>query len=240
MAGRGGLGPAAGTVLAGVALLLGFLVTQDVRTVAFLDRTVTAREGRILGALVTQTADADARLARQAAALRAALGSGSLAPPAGSARRRAALAAARAAAGLTPVSGPGVVVTISDSTRTAYPGEPALFQLVHDQYVLHVVGLLAAAGAQAVAVNGQRYGMESAIFCAGPTISVNGVKEASPYVVTAVGPPGALLGALAADPDIQGWSQFVSIQYRSRDRVTVPPYSPPPGGLTWVRAGSGS
>lgn len=124
-------------------------------------------------------------------------------------------------AGLTPVEGPGVEVTLHDAAKPSYPGEPPVYQLVHDQYVLHVVALLSAAGATAISINGQRYVSTTSIFCAGPTIRINGINYGSPYVVRAVGPPQALLTALSDDPDVQGWSQLVSISYRAESRLKV-------------------
>lgn len=143
------------------------------------------------------------------------------------------LAAAQGQAGLAAVSGVGVTVVLQDAARPSFPGEPAQLQLVHDQYVLHIVGLLSAAGARAISIAGQRYVSTTAIYCAGPTISVNGVTSGSPFVIRAVGQPTRLLAALANDPDVQGWSQLVSIQFHAASQVRVAPLPVMPN-LSWL------
>lgn len=200
--------------------LLAFWLVQEIRVQALLLRTAAIQRGQTLSYLVGQaTRETDAlqarvdRLRRELATLPA--------PPQAVPGKLAAL---ETGAGLTALTGPGVTVSLADSPRPTYPGEPADYQLVHDQYVLHVVGLLFGAGATAVAINGQRYVSRTAIFCAGPTIRVNGVVSGSPFVVAALGAPGPMLAALANDPDIQGWGELVQIRYRAASTVTIPPY----------------
>jgi uncharacterized protein YlxW (UPF0749 family) len=100
-------------------------------------------------------------------------------------------------AGLLPVLGPGVSVTMTDSTRPVTPGENPNNFIIHDEDVLRVVNELAAGGAEALAINGQRIVGRSEIRCAGPTITINGVRTAPPIVITAIGDPAALETALA-------------------------------------------
>ncbi|MBX5467640.1 MAG: DUF881 domain-containing protein [Firmicutes bacterium] len=208
--------------LAGLALVLGFLLAQQAAVEARLAENAAAQEGKNLAYLITRAVEGNHALAQEVAAEQAALKAASPPPP-----PTAALAAARAAAGLTPVSGPGVVVSMEDAQSPRFPGEPPDFELVHDQYVLHVVALLSAAGARAIAINGQRYVATTAIFCAGPTIRINGVPYGSPFVITAVGPPAAMLAALNQDVDVQGWSELVVLQYHAASSLTIPPYRGP-------------
>jgi uncharacterized protein YlxW (UPF0749 family) len=202
-----------------VAGFLAFWLVQEIRVQALLLQTAAIQRGQTLSYLVGQATQQTAALQAQVDRLRREL---AVAPEPAAVPR--SLAALEAEAGLTAVSGPGVTVALADSPRPTYPGEPADYQLVHDQYVLHVVGILFGAGATAVAINGQRYVSRTAIFCAGPTIRVNGVVSGSPFVVSALGPPGPMLAALANDPDIQGWGQLVRIRYRAVTSLTVPPY----------------
>jgi len=103
-------------------------------------------------------------------------------------------------AGLTPIEGPGIVVTLSDSAKseTGFGGQTATNpdSIVHDRDVLHTVNELFASGAEAVAVNDLRVSPVSSFRCVGTTILVNDVKIASPIHVRAIGDPDALFGAM--------------------------------------------
>lgn len=103
-------------------------------------------------------------------------------------------------AGLTEVEGPGLVVTLSDSTKNeagaSAPVAPVPDAVIHDRDVLHVSNELFAAGAEAVSVNNHRVAGTSSIRCVGNTILINDVKIASPVVVRAVGDPDTLYGAM--------------------------------------------
>jgi uncharacterized protein YlxW (UPF0749 family) len=59
-----------------------------------------------------------------------------------------------------------------------------------------LVNELWAAGAEAVSVNNQRVVTRTSIRCVGPTVLVNGVRMAAPYVVKAIGPSADLEMAL--------------------------------------------
>ena len=109
------------------------------------------------------------------------------------------LSEARFLAGLTPVQGPGVVVTLNDSKK-ALAGRlpPGLTppNLIHDTDINQVVNELKAAGVEAIAVNDQRLVAVSPIRCAGPTIFINNVPQAPPFVIKAIGDPKAMAAAL--------------------------------------------
>ncbi|HTQ12018.1 MAG TPA: DUF881 domain-containing protein [Fimbriimonadaceae bacterium] len=105
---------------------------------------------------------------------------------------------AKAFAGLTDVQGPGLKVTLTDSTKSTM-GESQIEQtnaIIHDMDILKVTNELFAAGAEAIDVNGHRIVTTSSFRCVGPVIQVDGVPVASPVVVRAIGDPGALEGGL--------------------------------------------
>ena len=111
------------------------------------------------------------------------------------ARQEAALSAALAR---TPAAGPGVTVTVTDVLTSAAPdagsrpqGQPAQRTgQVTDHDLQNVVNALWAAGARAIGVGGVRLGAETAIRTAGQTILVDFKPLSSPYVVTAIGGAG--------------------------------------------------
>lgn len=205
-----------------VALVIGFLTTQQIRTVSVISRTAQIQEGRTLSHLVAQADQNNVQTQARIAAITAHLASLVRVPNPGHVREL--VQSVRPLADLTPVKGAGVMVVMHDGAGHLFPGEPPALQLVHDQYVLRVVTLLSGAGAQAVSINGQRYTATTSIYCAGPTIRINGVPYASPFVVRAVGPSQAMIKALKTDPDIEGWSQLVSIKFHSVRALEIPPY----------------
>ena len=208
--------------MAAVALVVGFLITQQIRTVSWLNRTAQLQEGKILSQLVAEADQGNANQEARVSAIQSRLRSLAPAPDVAQVNRQ--LESVLPLADLTPVKGSGIEVVMHDGSGNLFPGEPAALQLVHDQYVLRVIALISAMGARAISINGQRYTDITSIYCSGPTIRINGVPYSSPFIIEAVGPSSAMLHALAADPDIQGWSQLVFIHFHSRSRVEIAPY----------------
>lgn len=83
--------------------------------------------------------------------------------------------------GFVAVTGPGVRVSV-DNAPNADP-----LQVVQDADLAMLVDGLWAAGAEAIAINGQRLTALSAIRNSGRPIEVNSVGVAPPYVVSAIG-----------------------------------------------------
>lgn len=94
--------------------------------------------------------------------------------------------------GQTEVTGPGVIITITDATINQNTINPLLDPynlVVHDVDILEIVNELKNAGAEAIDVNGQRIVNNTEISCDGNVITVNGEKVASPFVISAIGLP---------------------------------------------------
>lgn len=98
----------------------------------------------------------------------------------------------RLALGLVSVEGPGVVVRVSEP-RAQGAQAPLT---VHYQDLVVIANELWAAGAEAIAVNGQRVVATSGFSQVGGTILVNLRRINPPYTVEAIGPPQTLEGAL--------------------------------------------
>ena len=112
--------------------------------------------------------------------------------------RSDALSQARLLAGLTPVQGPGVVVTLNDSKKkmpAQLPPGMAPPNLIYNSDINQVVNELKAAGAEAIAINGQRLVATSYIRPAGPTILINSTPTVPPYVIKAIGDSKTLASA---------------------------------------------
>lgn len=114
----------------------------------------------------------------------------------------------------TPVSGPGVSVTLTDALRDregAFPdGARPDDLVVHQQDVQSVLNALWAGGAQAVQIQDQRVEPTTAPLCIGNTLLLGGRTYSPPYVVTAVGPPEQLHAALDAEPGVTLYRQYAA------------------------------
>jgi uncharacterized protein YlxW (UPF0749 family) len=95
---------------------------------------------------------------------------------------------ARIAAGLIPLSGTGIVLQLEDSTEPPAPDANASDYLVGAHDLRTIVEELWAAGAEAIAVNGERLTPTTAIIDVGPSILANAAYLAGPYQITAIGP----------------------------------------------------
>lgn len=90
-------------------------------------------------------------------------------------------------AGVQGVTGPGVLVELSDSERQPRTRDELTDLRIQDLDLQLVVNALWAAGAEAITVNGRRLVSTSAIRKAGSTILVNYRAVSSPYRVAALG-----------------------------------------------------
>jgi len=97
------------------------------------------------------------------------------------------LQAARMGGGLVAIHGSGLVIQLEDSTKTIPPGANDTDYRVSAADVRTVVRELWLAGAEAVAVNGERVTVSTAILDIGGSVLVNSAYLAPPYQVSAIG-----------------------------------------------------
>lgn len=97
--------------------------------------------------------------------------------------------------GQRAVHGPGITVTLSDSTLPNNTIDQNAF-VVHDTDLLRVINELRASGAEAISLNGERILLTSEIRCAGPVVSVNNRKYNIPFVISAIGDADMMENAL--------------------------------------------
>jgi uncharacterized protein YlxW (UPF0749 family) len=140
--------------------------------------------------------------------------------------------------GQQPVAGPGVRITVDDAP-TPPPGTDPSLDRVLDRDLQSVVNGLWAAGAEAVAVGGQRLTATSAIRAAGDAILVDYRPLERPYVVTAIGDPQTLESRFVAGPAgaaLRTLQSTYGIVYSidSADRLTLPAAAA--AGLRYARA----
>ena len=135
-------------------------------------------------------------------------------------------------AGLTQVSGPGVDVTLTDSSRAIQPGDNPSAALVQDSDLTFLVMMLWYGGARAIAINGDRVTALTTITSSGPTLLINGRRLVGPFQVVAVGDPMVLRGVLETRDGFAARMRESGLGVRISERrsVTVPARrdAPPP------------
>jgi uncharacterized protein YlxW (UPF0749 family) len=219
---RGRLWPSA------VAAIVGFLVMTAHLNPLPGQVTVRAPERERLAALIRVEQSRSSELRFTADELRRQLADIQKAREKEAAGPSAALTALRERMGLVGAEGPGLVVTLDDSSESESPSGNLNDLVIHSQDVQAVANGLWAAGAEALAVNGQRVVPTSAVLCVGNTLLINGTVHSPPFRFTALGTDlrgpfsgDALVQRLAEDAD-----RFnLGFKVEERDRVTVPAYT---------------
>jgi uncharacterized protein YlxW (UPF0749 family) len=139
-------------------------------------------------------------------------------------------------AGTKKVSGAGVSVTLDDAPPDAtaqVPGvpEPQPNDLViHQQDLQAVVNALWKGGAKGIEIMDQRLISTSAVRCVGNTLILQGRVYSPPYVISAIGDPGALQRSLDRSPQIGIYRQYVDAlglgyEVKTSSEQTFPAYS---------------
>jgi uncharacterized protein YlxW (UPF0749 family) len=99
-------------------------------------------------------------------------------------------------AGLTPVEGPGLLITLDDSDVQVPSGADPNAYIIHEYDLRDVVNLLWMAGSEAVAINDERLVSHSSIYCLGSTVMVNDTRLSPPFFIRAIGNPKVQQGYL--------------------------------------------
>lgn len=129
--------------------------------------------------------------------------------------------------GLSEVTGPGVIVTLSDSKLDASTSLDPSSLLVHDLDVLSVINELKNAGAEAISINDQRIIPSTGIICGGNIIDINGEKVGAPFVIKAIGLPEQLAalerpgGYLETLRDVYS----IGVELEKSNSITIPRYT---------------
>lgn len=128
--------------------------------------------------------------------------------------------------GVSAVEGKGIEIVLDDSEIASKPGDNPNLYIIHDEDLLRVLNELRAAGAEALALNDQRIVAISEIRCAGPTVSINNVRSAPPYIIKAIGNPKNLISALRLRGGVIETFEFWGIQakIKTSDKIHIPAY----------------
>jgi uncharacterized protein YlxW (UPF0749 family) len=133
-------------------------------------------------------------------------------------------------AGLTPVQGPGVVVTLDDSTMQLPAGVDPNAYIIHEYDLRDIVNLLWMAGSEAIAINAERLVSTSSIYCVGSTVMVNNTRLAPPYFIQAIGNPRVQQDYLRNPShlnDLKEKQRLYGLLFEVKDvaNLSLPPYS---------------
>lgn len=128
--------------------------------------------------------------------------------------------------GMTEVTGPGVIITLSDSKKDTSTALNVSDLIVHDGDILSVINELKNAGAEAISINDQRLVPTSSITCGGNIIEINGEKVGAPFVIKAIGLPEQL--AALSRPG--GYLEYlkrdtVGAELKKSNNITIPKYT---------------
>lgn len=142
----------------------------------------------------------------------------------------AALLEARVAAGIVALEGPGIVLQLEDSPGPVPPGGALADHRVTALDVRSLVEELWLAGAEAIAVNGERIVHSTAILDIGGAVLLNAAYLAPPYQIAAIGPPD-IYEVLAASPGfielIRARAELfgIRISFAQPESIIVPAYA---------------
>ena len=130
-------------------------------------------------------------------------------------------------AGLTPVAGPGVEVLLDNLPERVRPGSVPGFDNIRDDDLLKVINDLRGAGAEAIAINGQRILSTSEIRLAGNHINVNLTRLSPPYHVSAIGNAATLKSSMEIKGGLVEYLDTlgISVKVQVKDIVKIPAYT---------------
>ncbi len=138
--------------------------------------------------------------------------------------------------GLTEVTGPGVIITLSDSKKDSNSVLDPNSLVVHDSDVLSVINELENAGAEAISINEQRIIPTSGIICGGNIIEINNEKVGAPFVIKAIGLPEQLSALSRPGGYIQRLKEdSIEVDLKKSNNITIPKYT---GVITYQYATS--
>ena len=136
--------------------------------------------------------------------------------------------------GSAPLEGSGFVVTLDDSSQARSPSGDPNDLVVHEADIQTVVNALWAAGAEAVAINGERLTAGSAVRCAGNTLLLHGTLHTPPYEIAAIGDASELAASISRQPGMDRLAAAFDAYGRELDmevravRFSSSPSSPDP------------
>lgn len=207
-----------------VAIVLGILLVMQLRTQGKIAKSVAAQSATDQATIISNLYESNLNLRKEVDKLRSELYDydGSLGQSDLTAMIRE-LNKLRIANGLSEVSGPGVQLTVSANLK-----QEDLQDLINE---------LRNAGAEAIAVNGKRVVVRTAVSAADSTLYIDGEPIGPPYVLLAIGHQDTLERALVRKGGLVTYLQNTytdaTIAVLKREKITLPVYQK---GYEWQSA----
>lgn len=128
--------------------------------------------------------------------------------------------------GLTKVTGQGIVIVLDDATESSDASFDSM-KVVHNQDLLMVMNDLKVAGAEAMSINDQRIVGTTDIYCFGPFVQINGVKEPAPFYIRAIGNMDSLISYMNADGSYINYlkARGISVDISKDSKIELPLYN---------------
>ncbi|MCI1660728.1 DUF881 domain-containing protein [Bifidobacterium psychraerophilum] len=136
--------------------------------------------------------------------------------------------------GTTAVKGPGISVTLTDPLAASDDGtasgssgqsDSSQIRIVSDRDLQTFVSKLWAAGAEAIAINGNRIGVQTSVRTAGSTVLVGVESVQSPYTIEAIGDSSALKKAMSSSTESNLYATLkqagIYPQVSTKDTITM-------------------
>lgn len=199
-----------------VCLVLGILLTLQLKSERKIRVSLPTRRVNELAAMLRDQEDSRKQLEEELAAARGETASVIDNPE---------VAKLQTLLGLTPVEGPGLLISLDDSDRRLLKSEDPADLLVHYDHLEMVVNELWASGAEAISINEERVVVDSGLSCAGTTILLNTRRIAPPYIIKAIGDSEVMEEALKSGAVLDELRYFdLKVSLAGQDRVVVPTY----------------
>ena len=212
--------------LAAVLALVGFLTLVASNGVKEAKRGAESRRTGLVKLIHTRQGEVE-NLGKQLVQLRADVAAARRRLSTSSADEARRLREAQIWAGTTSMSGPGLELRLSDSSEAKASESDRQALSVHDADLQLVVNALWAAGAEAMAINGQRLVATSPIRAAGETITVNFRPLVPPYKVEVIGANKKLFDRSEVVQRFRQWAEDYGLGFSVKDksRIVVPAYA---------------
>jgi uncharacterized protein YlxW (UPF0749 family) len=203
-----------------VALVLGVMVVQQFRITGYQSaHGIPADRAQELTVELKQLEKERADLAAEVEDLERKLAQARMGYSQAAEALRTEITKLRLLAGLEPVRGKGVEVVV-------VPRQGTGVFTVRDEDLLRIVNELRGAGAEALAINGQRLIATSEIRTSGAHITVNLIPVAAPYRILAIGNPEYMKNTLemrgGVVETLREWG--IDIAVFTREDLTIPGY----------------
>lgn len=206
------------------ALVVGFLITSFLSAGREAATIQEARQSELI-ALITERREHTEELTVELEQLRARVDVAQAEVAEEIPALQTSLREAELQVGLIALRGPGLRLTMSDASTACGPD-----CRIHDFDLQLAMNTLFGAGAEAMAVNGERVMATTSMRSAGQAVLVNGTDLYSPFEIEVIGDPDELRAALAAsqlEADFRAWEEDYGLGFETEvaGDVEVPSYA---------------